>query len=476
MLWLCIHLPRLAAEVVARAGAVREPFAVVEGEGTRQVVAAASREAEGAGLFAGMALSAACALAPGLSVVRRDERSEAEALSRLAAWAGRFTPVVCLAPPRELLLEVEGSVRLFGGLGNLARQVEEGVRGLGYAARIALAGTPLAATLLARAGTGARAAGARDLESALRGVPVECLDLSPETLSALESLGVRRFGELSKLPRAGLARRFGKELVLYLDRALGRAPDPRERFEPPPRFEGRLELFAGTFSADVLLFAGRRLLLEMAGYLEARGCGVCGFRLILFHEGGRNTPVEVGLIAPARDPGRLCGLLREKLARTRIPEPVSAVELLAERFVPVAPSNLGLREGPGGEREAPQEWSALVERLRARLGADAVCGLRPAAEHRPERAFSTVEPSPEEAGGTPARFGERPLWLLPRPLPLARDDVTLLAGPERIESGWWDGGDVSRDYFVAGDPSGARLWIFRERDGGRRWYLHGIFA
>ena len=49
-------------------------------------------------------------------------------------------------------------------------------------------------------------------------------------------------------------------------------------------------------------------------------------------------------------------------------------------------------------------------------------------------------------------------------------------GPERIESGWWDGDDVTRDYFVALNADGARFWVFRERSGASGWFLHGIFA
>ena len=117
-----------------------------------------------------------------------------------------------------------------------------------------------------------------------------------------------------------------------------------------------------------------------------------------------------------------------------------------------------------------------MERLRARLGGKAVQGMKVAAEHRPERSFLRTKPSPGDDPWLSPRFGPRPFWLLPRPSPLERESVTLLAGPERIESGWWDGDDVRRDYFVALDSRGSRLWVFRERDGERRWYLHGIFG
>lgn len=474
MLWLCLHLPRFCAEVIARGGSVREPFAVTAGEGARQVIAAPGPRAEAAGLRPGMTLGAARALAPGLSVYRRDEAAESAALSRLAGWAGRFTSVVSPAPPREVLLEVAGSARLFGGLENLMRQAGEGVREIGYTAFLALAPTPLGAALLARARPGMRVTGAADLRRELAAVPLEALDLSPETLRGLEGLGARSFGDCLALPRAGLARRFGEALPRCLDRVLGALPDPRDRFALPSRFEGRLDLHVEAAAAEPLLFAARRLLLELSGYLEARGGGAGGLRLTLFHREGRSTRIEVGLLVPGREPGRLLGLLRERLAGTRVPEPVRAVGLSVEEILPLAPANRELWKEPA--REGAESWLVLLERLRARLGEGAVRGLSQVAEHRPERAFLLAEPLRRDERDPPLRFGPRPLWLLPRPVPLKREEVALLAGPERIESGWWDGDDVRRDYFVAEDPGGSRLWVFREREGRRRWYLHGIFG
>jgi len=474
MLWLCIHLPRLAVEVVSRGGSVRGPFVVAAGSGTRQVVAAASPDAEATGLRPGMPLRAAHALVPGLSVFRRDEAAEAEALTRVAAWAGRFTPVVSLTPPRETVLEVAGSVRLFGGLECLMGRAAEGLREIGYTAHLAAAPTPLGASLLARARPGARVTETAELEKELASVPLRALDLPPETREALEGLGVRRFGDCLALPRAGMVSRFGDALPRGLDRALGALPDPRERFALPPRFDGRLALYAEVCAAEPLLFAAHRLLMELSGYLEGKGGGAAGFRLTLFHREGRSTPVPVGLSTPGRDPGRLLSLLRERLVGTRIPEAVLAVGLSVEEIVPLAPVSRGLWGAPAQERA--ESWGGLLERLRARLGEDAVRGLAPVAEHRPERATLLTDSGCRDTRAALLRLGPRPLWLLARPVPLEREGLTLLAGPERIESGWWDGDDVRRDYFVAEDPGGSRLWVFRMREGERRWYLHGIFG
>ena len=104
--------------------------------------------------------------------------------------------------------------------------------------------------------------------------------------------------------------------------------------------------------------------------------------------------------------------------------------------------------------------------------------MHPVAEHRPERAFRIAEPG--LAGGLPVPAPilrpSRPLWMLAEPQPLDGWDGTIVTGPERIETGWWDGHDVRRDYYVALSRAGVRLWIFRERPPGQNWFLHGVFG
>ena len=128
----------------------------------------------------------------------------------------------------------------------------------------------------------------------------------------------------------------------------------------------------------------------------------------------------------------------------------------------------------------------MVECLRGRFGIDRVHGLESVADHRPEYAWGRLTerlsgPAPaiyERAG----RADERPLWILPEPVPF-RDSlagtgpIAMLerSEPERIESGWWDGRDIRRDYYGVSMPTGERLWVFRDCRT-QHWYLHGVFG
>lgn len=471
MLWLCLHLPQLSLEVFTRGASESPLLAVVERRGGRRRVRVASPQAVAAGVGPGLEPAAARALVPGLVVRERDEAAEARALEALASWAGQFTPLVSLAPP-SILLEVEGSLALFGGQGGLLRGVGEGLEGLGYRACLTLAPTPLGAECLARSGRGARVVRGGELEPALSSLDPGHLGLAPQTREALRGVGVRTLGDLLRLPRSGLVRRFGRGLVDLLDRALGRLPDPRLPFVPPPRFASGLELPAEVESAEGLLFAAHRLLRELEGFLRGRGAGALGLCLELLHRERDPTRLRVGLAAPSRDSARLAALLREHLVRTPLPAPVSALRLTAGELEGLSPRS---RDLFAGAEEAALDGPRLIERLGARLGAVAVQGLVLAADHRPERAFRWVPPSGEASGEGPPPSAPRPLWLLAAPEPLGVGGLVFVAGPERIESGWWDGADAARDYYVAEDGEGSRLWVFRERRAGR-WFVHGIFG
>jgi protein ImuB len=375
-------------------------------------------------------------------------------LEPLAAWACQFTPRVALEPPDALVAEVEGSLRYFGGREALLAALEAGVAELGLQASVATAPTARAALWRARGG----------------GLPLEELPIS--VLGADEaffaSIGIATLGELLRLPREGLAQRCGQQLIDELDRALGKLPEPREFFVPPAQFEAKLELPAEVTHAEGLLFAARRLLVQLEGLLAARHAGVRAFTLGLAHSDGTTSVVQVQLASPARDAERLSQLLREKLSTLELAQPVEALALEAGDFTLLSGRSRGLF---GDSAAQAEDWAQLLERLQARLGRDAVHGITAYPDHRPEYAWRRVEPGEWD----PHEFvqpGPRPAWLLEKVLAVEEAQLALVAGPERIACGWWDGDDTRRDYFVA-ELGDALAWVYREEG---QWYVHGFFA
>ena len=428
------------------------------------------------GLRSGLSVTAALALAPGLRLRERDAAVETEALLGIAAWAMQCTPNVALDFPDLVLLEVSGSLKLFNGLGEIAARLRNGLAAMGYSARLAAAPTARAASWFARAGKHCLIDNAALLEGELCTLPLSVLQCREE--EALSSIGAGSIGDLLALPRDGLARRFGQGLLDALDQALGRLPDPRGFCVLPEKFCAAVELPAEATQAEALLFAAKRLLAQLEGFLAARAAGTRRLRLSLAHRATPATRIELGLVTPCREATHFALLLRERLQQTVLAEPVRAIALEVEAIEPLAHSNQNLFSD---ELREEGNWPRLIERLRSRLGASAVHGITLCADHRPERACTPIEPGAKQLA---LDFDLRPFWLLERPqaleekesVPCHHGSLKLLAGPERIESGWWDGADVARDYFIARAADAALLWVYRERSPAGGWYLHGIFS
>ena len=435
----------------------------------RQLPDAAARE-----LWAGVHLSAAV---------------PAEALQRLALRGGRYTPRVSLEPPDGLLLEVKGSLHLFAGVTGLRLAVtDECRRLLGMAPVVAFAPTPRAALALARGGRLRTVLDMSALTGALAPLPLAVLRWPEDILERLARSGVRTIGAVLRLPRGGFARRFGAAQLAALDALTGRTPDLRDVHRARLRFRRRRELACELENHPAILAALAPLLAELGTFLRARQCGVLELECRLGHRHSPPTRCLMRLAAPAADANRLAELLGERLAVLTLPEPVRDCELRTDALVPHRPDCLHLWQPGEHGGSLSSEASGLIERLRARLGDEAIHGLTLREGHRPEKAWGkTAPPAISGCSGTPpgqVRSHRRPLWLLPAPQPLPVEDglprrrgpLLLIGEPERIETGWWDGEEIARDYYTAADGHGVLLWVFREREAPHGWYLHGVFG
>jgi protein ImuB len=505
-LWIAAHVPQLSIAAL-RSSAPDKPLVVIDPDDHNRRIVDADSAAQAAGVRPGMTLGAALAAAPHIDARPRDGLREQELMQRLAGVAAQFTPLVSIEAPDGLLLEVKPSIRLFGGLRELCRRLRDACLAHPALAQarvqpcFTLAPTALAALAAARAGARCFITDPRQLPARLKPLPVQVLRWPEEENARLAAMGVRTLGELMRLPRAGFARRFGATQLADLDRLLGRRADPRRRITRRERYRGVLDLDHEIEDQERILQSLAPLLAELEEFLRARQRGITALQCRFHHYRAAPTMCTLRLAAAEGNAGRIGSLLRERLATLALPEPVRRCELRSGALSARVDASRSLwSPGERGHASAG-EMPALVEHLRARLGMEAVYGLRHVSEHRPENAWqkrgtdSFIDDlfikgrmsSKNESVPVMTPF-RRPLWLLqtPQPLdarrgrPLHRGALELEAGPERIESGWWDGADVRRDYFVARDERGARLWVYREIHGecrnGGAWFLHGIFG
>ncbi len=473
-----MNFPRLPLEAFAETSASTEAHAVTDGA---RVLVCNPRAAT-RGVRAGISVAAASALVPDLVYRQRDAAAEHAALEQLATWALQFTPGVSLQEPSGLLLEIEGSLKLFGGIKTILGLIRRGAADMGYTLAVGVAPTVAAAWLLARAGSEKIVSCKRMIEAEVAPLNVRALDCDAKTLETLAAVGVKTVGAAMQLPRDGAARRFGPQFFEQIDRILGTRPEARRFFTPAEKFSARLELGTAVEHAEALVFSSQRLLVQLAGFLGARCGSVQHFKLLLTHEDQAPTVLEIGLATPTRDPGRFVAVVREQLAALKLAAPVLQLALEADDILVLVEENKTLF-AEMADRSA--DWAKLIERLRARLGNEAVQGVTPRAEHRPEHAWQRAAPGARPTPSVRPAPRPRPLWLLREPRQLKQvaekpysenGPLALVAGPERIESGWWDGGDVKRDYFVAQTADRSTVWVYRERRRPGGWYLHGIFG
>lgn len=456
---------------------------------------ALSAPARAQGVQEGMRRGGAQLLAPDASCHERDLPRETALLEQTALALLQYTPQVSLAEQACVLLDVGASLRLFGGIRALCRQIRRTIARLGVSPTLSCAATASGAGLLARSGD-LRSLSMASTQRRLDRLPLHLLSAARPYLAWLHGLGCRRLGDVRRLPRAGLRKRCGQtrpNLLDMLDHAYGQAPELHRWITAPPVFHARLELPDRIDSAELLALHAQRLLAQLAGWLAAHQLGARQLRLVLEHERGRQavapSELTLALAAPAWEEAHLHALLKERLAQGELAAPAIALVLLAEQVAPRQAASESLFPEPGG---APEDHQRLIELLVARLGAGQVQHAVPRDDHRPEvgnrwhgvlqDARGLASPVTPDAMPSP-----RPLWLLatPQPLPLRQGQpcyqrpLILTSPPERIETGWWEGTPVIRDYFTARDARHVYYWIYRTRSGDDRrpqWFLHGLFG
>ncbi len=405
-------------------------------------------------------------------------------MNTLACWAGSFTPRVSLTPD-TLLLEIGSCLRLLGGLEKIVAGARAGIQAQNFTVQLAAAPTPMAAQWLAQAGTGALSLDASTLRRHLEALPIAVLP--SKAVASLTRFGAITLADARKLPAAALARRIGVDSLQFMARAFGETPDPRADFAFPDQFALSLQLPASVETAAGLLFAARRLTSALAGWLAARQAGVREITLRLLHS-QEETQLVLQFADLTADNERFECVLRERLERMSLRAPVESLRLEAGKAAFRPDRNRLLFDDAHAGQDA---IGALLERLTARLGNEQVYRLTLHDDHRPECATQRATLF-EKAPRNEPKTWPRPLWLLDRPESLAEVDgrpyrhghLVLLAGPERIESGWWDGGesgdnatgDVRRDYFIALSSNSCWLWIYRECRAPGGWFLQGFFS
>lgn len=426
-----------------------------------------------------------------------DSTQQKKYLDQLAGHMQSVSSTVSFHP-QALICEVRSSLKYFAGIDvihqKLQKLVEEQLQQWGLADDFFYAASPTVSgsLLLARSGHNALVYRKENLRSALGQLSTNVLDLNKEQRRRLLNMGVRHLRDIWRLPSDGLCKRFGSNFVNQLNKALGKAAEPTHNYIPPPEFAVSYDLPYELENLDRLLPIADELLAQLCDFLRRRDLSTSSLVLSLFHEKRDSTEISIGLRMASRSQQHLTLLLETHFDRISIPAPVVAIKIEVKKFDAFfAKSDSLLKDEASGS--APYSDSNLLqfmEQLQARLGENHVKSVRNVTQHCPEHASLLLDykEKPDRRGRAAmpveASVNPRPLWLLQEPKQLNinkgrlfyRKPIAIVSGPERIETHWWSGIDVCRDYYVAKELGGSKLWIYKEKTDAGKWYLHGIFA
>ncbi len=510
MLWFCVHYPFLGLEVCLRGqpddDKGNRPVVLVE----KSRVLACNETAIQVGIQPGSSLATAHSIDHRLLHCSRSPDGERRRLTFLAEAAYRYTPNVSIEAPDSLLLELKGSLKLFGGIYRLKHSMKQLFSGLSHRCVIALGHTPAAALLFARAGYFLDLPpfpSQQEIQhtslKALQSLDLRYSELPEETLERLSNMGVYRIGQLLGLPRAELGRRFGTRLLNYLNELCGQKSQPRVYISPAERFKNTLHLLEAVRHKEGLLFPMQRLVMEAFDWLISRQLGTHNLlwtftalnQTQTHAQNQKSISMSVHFAEPQREKKILLEVSRLRLERLALPAEVITVTLDMAQLETWKSRNHALfQQFQQFQPASGAQPDELLDQLAARLGQESFCGVVRHNRHQPEMAWRKVSPRFKQrrkgpinkiTHHHPASQSEyvlnRPLWLLRAPKPLNLRQITLLGRAERIETGWWQRTSrITRDYYIARHLNGAHCWVYQDwtyQEAGRqRWFLHGYFS
>ena len=426
-----------------------------------------------------------------------DSAQQKKYLDQLAGHMQSVSSTVSFHP-QALICEIRSSLKYFAGIDvihqKLQKLIEEQLQQWGLADNFFYAASPTVSgsLLLARSGNNVLVYRPENLRSALGQLSTDVLDLNKEQRRRLLNMGIRHLRDIWRLPSDGLRKRFGSNFVNQLNKALGKAAEPTQNYIPPPAFVAYYDLPYEIENLDRLLPIADELLAQLCDFLRRRDLSTSSLVLYLFHEKRDSTEVNIRLRMASRSQQHLTLLLETHFDKLSIPAPAVAIKIEVKKFDAFFAKNDSLLqdEAPGYTSYSDSNLNQFMEQLQARLGENHVKSVSSATQHCPEHASLQLDykENPNREGraaiSTEVSANPRPLWLLQEPKQLNinkgrlfyRKPITIVSGPERIETHWWSGVDVCRDYYVAREHSGSRLWVYREKSGRRNWFLHGFFA
>lgn len=499
--YLSLYFPRFAVDRIEREkpALATTAFAVVWEKRAHLYVVAVNDAAANAGLRAGMRLSDARALLPTLHVVMSDVDGDARWMQRMVEWCDRYSPLVEQDGADSIVADITGCAHLFGGEPTLLDAVQKRIGAMRFLVRAAIAPTHGAVWALSHYAQPC-VVDERTLDAVLDVLPVRALRIADEIAVELGRVGLATIGQLRRIERDSIATRYGPQVPLRLDQALGRAEEaltPYRAAAPYRVVRAFAEPIGSTLAVEHVLLD---LLTTLCARLEKEHRGARRYMLDCHRVDSSTVSIEVRTSQTGRSITHLMRLFSEKINALDAGFGIEMMALHADNVDTLVPRQLALPQY-ASEFDDDSTLNELLDRMGLRLGFEHVCRIQIRESLLPEHATALVSVARATAASAAwPSYRVRPVRLLdvPSPIEIAEmipgkfptririghemHHIVRAEGPERLTPEWWREQPArwsERDYYAIEDERGTRLWIFRETARGtasERWFLHGQFA
>lgn len=417
-------------------------------------------------------------------------------LQRIAEWAIRFSPCTASDGADGIILDATGCTHLWKGDEAYAADITKRLRQKGYSARVAIADTFGTAWAVARYGTDSLVVPQDAQAEAISALPPAALRLPITTIERLHKLGLNQVKDFITMPRPSLRRRFGKDVLLRIDQALGNEEEFFQPVYPVEPYGERLPCLEPIVTRTGIDIALEHLLQAICNRLKKEGKGLRNATFRFYRTDSTAQGIQISTSRASNNITHLFHIFSLKVDQL---EPKGGIDLFileGSKVEDVKVTQESFWKEQTGVNDV--DVSELIDRIAAKVGPDTIYRYLPEEHYLPERSIRKSNTLDEKKTTEWKVDKPRPIQLLENPEKIEvtapvpdyppmnfryqgkLHKIIKADGPERIEQEWWVAEGRHRDYYAVEDEEGHRYWLFRsghynaEKTYG--WFLHGFFA
>ena len=430
------------------------------------------------GIKKGMGLASASIICSHLVVSEYKETIAIQALQELANQLYLVTSDIVIDEPSGLFLRAQNMLRLYGNLTQYWQVILEVINKQRYDIYYASAYSVNVAKLIAKHEKCYMGDDKKHIQQQLQQCSLLLTDIDKKDIEKLQRIGIKNIADLFDQPLSAFASRVSKFSLQIMSELRGESAAKLRFYQPPQRYEHYLELLYDVELIARLLPLIRKCLDALEAYLLVRNGLALSIHITLFQREHEPITQVINSALPIYKSLHWLDIIALRFEHLALSSGVYGITIQCEKIEQAD----GCESDFFSEKSTHVAAMTLLSRLKAKLGEQQVKLMQYHDDCRPEYctqlSAKAVVPESHNAlhrtsgSATKSYVLDRPGFLLRAPIPL-NAKVSIIDGPERIASGWWDNHEVQRDYFLAESHQGQQMWIFRTFDGN--WFVHGYF-